>query len=91
MNVKSLISTEVIGFRTLDKSNVLSNFPEPFIMLRFLKNCFLAFISSGVLVAEEDAVGLVGAIARQPLIPRKSVVVARSVGILLLGAAGLPS
>jgi hypothetical protein len=45
-----------------ERSNVFSNAPEFFIILRYLKYCFLAFTSSGVLIIDGEAVGAAGAV-----------------------------
>ena len=60
--LKFSIPTSVVGFSILERLNVFSNFPESFIRLRFLKNCFLALASSGVLVTLGEELGFAGAV-----------------------------
>jgi hypothetical protein len=45
-----------------ERSNVFSNGPEFFIILRCLKYCFLAFTSSGVLIIDGEEVGAAGSV-----------------------------
>jgi hypothetical protein len=62
MKLKSLISIGHVGFWIADSSNLFSNAPAFFIILRCLKNCFLDFRSLDVLVTGGEAIGIASTI-----------------------------